>query len=116
MKAEMNCMLAMSTSSEAGPDCTLDNIERKHSEKLTVFKDDKVENDNTKEPIALDSTTQSCVVDIGSNTCNLACVNEDDNDTEDCSCTTTGSRSPTPVHFEITAKGVKVISDRESFL
>lgn len=35
---------------------------------------------------------------------------------EDCSCASTGSRSPTPVHFEITPKGVKVISDKESFL
>jgi hypothetical protein len=41
--------------------------------------------------------------------------NNEDED-EDCSCTTTGSRSPTPVHFEITPKGVKVISDKESFL
>ena len=39
-----------------------------------------------------------------------------EDESEDCSCTTTGSRSPTPVQFEITPKGVKVISDRESFL
>ena len=44
----------------------------------------------------------------------IAPANEEDE--EDCSCTTTGSRSPTPVHFEITPKGVKVISDKESFL
>ena len=43
---------------------------------------------------------------------------DDDEEEEDCSCTTTGSNSncPTPVHFEITPKGVKVISDKESFL
>ena len=51
--------------------------------------------------------------------CNLPPLNEDNDDVdeeEDCSCTTTGSRSPTPVQFEITPKGVKVISDKESFL
>ena len=48
--------------------------------------------------------------------CNLPPLNEDDDEEEDCSCTTTGSRSPTPVQFEITPKGVKVISDKESFL
>ena len=43
---------------------------------------------------------------------------DDEEEEEDCSCTTTGSNSncPTPVHFEITPKGVKVISDKESFL
>ena len=124
MKAESNCMPAMSASStasgdaavaaaaETGPD-TLDNIESKHSEKLPVFKD-HVENDDTKHIVLDSTTTQSSVVDIATKTCNLACVNEDED--EDCSCTTTSSRSPTPVHFEITAKGVKVISDRDSFL
>ena len=51
--------------------------------------------------------------------CNLPPLNEDNDDVdeeEDCSCTTTGSRSPTPVQFEITPKGVKVISDTESCL
>ena len=48
--------------------------------------------------------------------CNLPPLNEDEDEEEDCSCTTTGSRSPTPVQFEITPKGVKVISDKESFL
>ena len=43
---------------------------------------------------------------------------DEEEEEEDCSCTTTGSNSncPTPVHFEITPKGVKVISDKESFL
>ena len=43
---------------------------------------------------------------------------DEEDEEEDCSCTTTGSNSncPTPVHFEITPKGVKVISDKESFL
>jgi len=45
-----------------------------------------------------------------------ASANNEEEEAEDCSCTTTGSRSPTPVHFEITSKGVKVISDKESFL
>ena len=48
--------------------------------------------------------------------CNLPPLNEDEDEEDDCSCTTTGSRSPTPVQFEITPKGVKVISDKESFL
>lgn len=50
---------------------------------------------------------------------NLPLLNEDsvDDGEEDCSCTTTGSRSPTPIQFEMTPKGkVKVISDKESFL
>ena len=42
--------------------------------------------------------------------------NVEEDEEEDCSCTTTGTRSPTPVHFEITPKGVKVISEKESFL
>jgi hypothetical protein len=40
----------------------------------------------------------------------------EENDDDDSRTTTTGSRSPTPVQFEITSKGVKVISDKESFL
>lgn len=44
----------------------------------------------------------------------MAAGNPEEDD--DYSCTSTGSRSPTPVHFEITPKGVKVISDKESFL
>jgi len=129
MKTEKECMAASASSSD-----TFDIIDSKDLEHITIVSKDTVENDDAK-TTAVDiaknasSSTNTPLsgaagdIDIASidtckpcqSPCNLSRVNEDEEE-EDCSCTTTGSRSPTPVHFEITARGVKVISDRESFL
>lgn len=129
MKTEKECMAASASSSD-----TFDIIDSKDLEHLNIVSKDTVENDdaktnavdNAKNASSSTNTPLSGAagdIDIASidtckpcqSPCNLSRVNEDEEE-EDCSCTTTGSRSPTPVHFEITARGVKVISDRESFL
>ena len=127
MKTEKECMAASASSSD-----TFDIIDSKDLEHLNIVSKDTVENDdantnavdNAKNASSSTSTPGAAGdMDISSidtckpcqSPCNLSRVNEDEEE-EDCSCTTTGSRSPTPVHFEITARGGKAISDRESFL
>lgn len=128
MKTEKECMAASASSSD-----TFDMIDSKDLEpNLNVSKDNTVVAENDAKTNAVDcaeivttsitNAPKNGDIDNASkdickpcpSPCYLSRVNEDEDD--DCSCTTTGSRSPTPVHFEITAKGVKVISDRESFL
>ena len=142
MKAEKECMAASASSSDTFDIIDCKDLEHLHVSSSSSKDQVVAENVLEKDMIAtVDSsgtnvtTSTTCTTSDSSGyifasfdstppkpTCQSPCnalprVNEDDDEEEeDCSCTTTGSRSPTPVHFEITAKGVKVISDRESFL